>query len=455
MSEERNYVVGLDIGTTKICVIVGEKNEFGKINILGVGKEESTGVNRGVVNNIQKTRDAIVRAVKTASDQSGILIKHVHVGIAGQHIHSQQQKTAIVRPNDKDNINQSDIDRLMEETKKLALEPNEQIIHVIAQEFMADKNVTKDPIGMPGVRFEGNFHVVSGNVTAIANIRKCVEDAGLIIDGIHLEPIASSEAVLSDDEKEAGVVLVDIGGGTTDIAIFHDGLLRHTHVHPFGGNSITDDIKNGCSILQKQAELLKVLHGHSSASFAPKSEILQINGFKERSPKKIHTTVLAKIIECRLLEIFEAVVYQIKSSGYEHKLAAGIVVTGGGSLLKFMKQFVEYVTRLDARVGSANEHLGAGMTDEVKSPLYATGVGLLMLGLESNLHFRNNNQKQENEFVMDKKDAKIGPKLWPFGSKEKVEDKVETEHKKDGKSKLDGIKDVLNGLWSDPNFTDY
>lgn len=379
--ENSGIVVGLDIGTTKICAIVGRKNEYGKIEILGIGKSESIGVKRGVVSNIDKTVHSIMLAIEEASNKSGVDIKFVNVGIAGQHIKSLQHRGMKTRNSLQDEINQQDIDAIIDDMYKLAMQPGEEIIHVIPQEYIVDNEQgIKDPIGMSGIRLEANCHIITGQVTAANNIYRCVRKAGLEVTELILEPLASSEAVLTDEEQEAGVALVDIGGGTTDIAIFQDGIIRHTAVIPFGGNVITDDIKEGCTIIQSQAELLKIKFGSALASENQENEIVSIPGLRGREPKEISLRNLANIIQARMEEIIEHIYYEIRSSGYEKKLIAGIVVTGGGAQLKHVTQLIEYITGMDVRIGYPNEHLGKG-ADEVKSPMYATGVGLVLKGL--------------------------------------------------------------------------
>lgn len=375
-------VVGLDLGTTKIAAIVGRRNEFGKVEILGVGKTESLGVNRGVVVNIEQTVASIKAAVAIAADKANVDIGEVIVGIAGQHIKSMQHRGMITRQSLDDEVSQKDIDNLIDNMHRLVMSPGEEIIHVIPQEYIIDsESGIKNPIGHAGIRLEGNFHIITGQVSAVKNIFKCVNRAGLHTADLHLEPLASADAVLSDEEKEAGVVLVDIGGGTTDVAIFYDGIIRHTAVIPFGGNIITDDIKEGCGIIRTQAEQLKVKFGSALSQENQENEIISIPGLRGRPHKEISVKFLAQIIQARMEEILEFVLFEIKSSGYERKLAAGVVVTGGGSLLKHLPQLVMLTTGLDCRIGTPNEHL-AGNEDELKNPLYATGVGLVMKGIE-------------------------------------------------------------------------
>lgn len=397
---ESELVVGLDIGTTKIAAMVGRRNEFGKVEILGIGKTESLGVNRGVVVNIEQTVASIKTAMAMAADKANVDIGEVIVGIAGQHIKSMQHRGMITRQSLEDEVSQKDIDNLIDNMHRLVMSPGEEIIHVIPQEYIIDsESGIKNPIGHAGIRLEGNFHIITGQVSAVKNIFKCVDRAGLQTVGLHLEPLASSDAVLSDEEKEAGVVLVDIGGGTTDVAIFYDGIIRHTAVIPFGGNIITDDIKEGCSIIRTQAEQLKVKFGSALSQENQENEIISIPGLRGRPHKEISIKFLAQIIQARMEEILEFVLFEIKSSGYERKLSAGIVVTGGGSLLKHLPQLVMLTTGLDCRIGTPNEHL-SGNDDELKNPLYATGVGLVMKGIEKyerELKRGKNNMKVEVE----------------------------------------------------------
>ena len=402
---KKNISVGLDIGTTKIVAMVGAKNEFNKLEILGIGKSQSLGVHRGVVNNITQTIESIKYAIEEAKMESGEEdIKEVVVGIAGQHIRSLQHSDYITRNNSEQVIDETDIEKLINQVHKLVMLPGEEIIHVLPQEFKVDGQAEiKEPIGMYGGRLEANFHVVVGQVSSIRNIGRCIKSAGLDLDGITLEPLASANAVLSNEEKEAGVALIDIGGGTTDLAIFKDGIIRHTAVIPFGGNVITEDIKEGCSIIEKQAELLKVKFGSAWPGENKENEIVSIPGLRGRDPKEISLKNLSKIIHARTVEIIEQVYLEIKNYGHEEqkkKLIAGIVLTGGGSQLKHLKQLVEYVTGMDTRVGYPNEHLAGDTDKNVTSPLYATAVGLVMDGLSKiekntteNLELENSNEE--------------------------------------------------------------
>src|SRR6056300_191711 len=384
--EKTNFSVGLDIGTTKIVALVGQKNEYNKVEILGVGKSKSLGVHRGVVNNITQTIQSIQQAVEDANTNSGQQIDDVVVGIAGQHIRSIQHSDYITRENPESVIDEDDIERLIQQVYKLVMLPGEEIIHVLPQEYKVDGQAEiKEPVGMHGGRLEANFNVVVGQVSSIKNIGRCIKSAGLNMANITLEPLASSEAVLSFEEKEAGVALIDIGGGTTDLAIFKDGIIRHTAVIPFGGNVITEDIKEGCSIIEKQAELLKIKFGSAWPGENRDTEIVSIPGLRGRDPKEISLKTLSKIIHARVVEIIEQVFLEIKNYGHDEqkkKLIAGIVLTGGGSQLRHLKQLAEYITGMDTRIGYPNEHL-AGDSNKY-NPIYSTAVGLLMKAIENN-----------------------------------------------------------------------
>jgi cell division protein FtsA len=378
-----DIIVGLDIGTTKIAAIVGRQNEHGKIEILGYGNTQSIGVKRGVVSNIENTVQSIRTAIELAEKSSGVDIKYVNVGIAGQHIKSLQHKGSIIRKEIETEISQLDIDTLHQSMFNLNMNPGEEIIDVIPQEYIIDgEEGIKQPIGMLGNTLEANFHIIIGQTAAAKNIYKCVRKANLEVVDLILEPIASADSVLSEEEKEAGVVLVDIGGGTTDIAIFQDGIIRHTSVIPFGGEILTEDIKEGCSIIKKHAEELKIKFGSALASENRDDEVVAIPGLRGRQPKEITLRNLASIIQARMEEIIEHVYYEIKNSGYEKKLIAGIVLTGGGALLKHLSQLTEFMTGMDTRIGYPNEHLAPGTPDEMASPMYATGIGLVIQGAE-------------------------------------------------------------------------
>jgi len=415
--KNKHISVGLDIGTTKIVAMVGQKNEYDKVEVLGIGKSKSLGVHRGVVNNITQTIQSIQAAVTEAEAKASVTIDEVIVGIAGQHIRSLQHSDYITRENADEVINEDDIEKLINQVHKLVMLPGEEIIHVLPQEFKVDGQAEiKEPIGMYGGRLEANFHVVVGQVSSIRNIGRCIKSAGLTMGKVTLEPIASSDAVLSQEEKEAGVALIDIGGGTTDLAIFKDGIIRHTAVIPFGGNVITEDAKEGCSIIHKQAELLKVKFGSAWPGENKETEIVSIPGLRGREPKEISLKTLSKIINARVIEIIEQAFLEIKNYGHEEqkkKLIAGIVLTGGGSQLKHLKQLVEYITGMDTRVGYPNEHLAGDSDTMTASPTFSTAVGLLMNALE-------NSSPEEDEVDLEPKEDHVNEGVDQIESRRKV-----------------------------------
>ncbi|WP_149914061.1 MULTISPECIES: cell division protein FtsA [Sphingobacterium] len=435
IEKENPIIVGLDIGTTKICVTVGRRSGTNKIELLGVGKAESAGVNRGVVANIQKTVFSIREAVSSAEGQSNVDIKVVNVGIAGQHIKSIQHR-GILTKSDDDEINRLDVERLISDMYKLVLPPGEEIIHVLPQEFTIDNEPgIKEPIGMAGRRMEANFHIISGRVTDIKNIKKCVDNSDLEVSSLVLEPLASSEAVLDEEEKMAGVVLVDIGGGTTDVAIFHEGIIRHTAVIPLGGNIVTEDIRQGCAVLRNQAEQLKVRYGSALADENKENEVICVPGIRGRDSKEISVKNLAYIIQARMEEIIEHVYYEIKASGYEDKLIAGIVITGGGAQLKHLVQLVEYITGIDCRIGYPNEYLAKTdmlnkqTLEEMKSPMYATSIGLLIKGIQT-VEDEQNMASEERELKKPRKE-KVGEIAEKQSKKESWFTKIISEFIKD------------------------
>jgi cell division protein FtsA len=380
-------VVGLDIGTTKICAIVGKVSQHGKVEVLGLGKAESLGVSRGVVANIDKTIEAIKIAVEQAERSSGIKITDVYVGIAGQHIKSLQRRGILARDNQEEVISKDDVDKLKNDMNKMALPAGDIIIHVLPQEYIVDSEPNiKEPIGMFGFRLEANFHIISGHLTAAQNINRCVQRAGLNVKDLILEPLASASSVLSEEEKEAGVVLIDIGGGTTDIAIFQDQIIRHTAVIPLGGNIITEDIKEAFGIMKNQAEKLKTAYGSAYPNSISENEYISIKGLSGRGNKEVSRRSLANVIHARLEEIMEYAYFQIKSSGFEKKLTAGIVLTGGGSLMKGLKPMVESLTGMEARVGYPTTNLTRSRVREIALPSYATGIGLIVRGYQDKIN---------------------------------------------------------------------
>lgn len=455
--EMDNIAVGLDIGTTKIVAMIGRKNEYGKLEILGIGKSKSLGVHRGVVNNITQTVQSIQQAVREAETDAGIKIDEATVGIAGQHIRSIQHSDYITRSNFEEVIEERDIDNLCNQVHKLVMLPGEEIIHVLPQEYKIDgqPEITQ-PIGMHGARLEANFHVVVGQISSIRNIVRCVKNSGLALGGVNLEPLASANAVLSQEEKEAGVALIDIGGGTTDLAIFKDGIIRHTAVIPFGGNVITEDIKDGCSIIEKQAELLKVKFGSAWPGENKENEIVSIPGLRGRDPKEISLKNLSKIIHYRAVEIIEQVFLEIKNYGHEEqrkKLIAGIVITGGGAQLKHLKQLVEYITGMDTRIGYPNEHLAGDTERDLTSPIYATGVGLVMKAIDDKLQRKRD--LEEEATLENETDATSNEPIEDTPVAEQTETFIQEEEKKEKSTStgprknifekfFDGLKDFLD-----------
>ena len=408
IDKSRNIVVGLDIGTTKISLMVGKMNEYKKLEIVAQGKSESYGVSRGIVANIDRTVESIKEAINQANQDYNI--NEVYVGIAGQHIKSLQHRGEIVRDDVENEINISDMKKLKENMFKLITIPGEEVIHVIPQEYTVDgEDGIQDPRGMAGIKLSANFHVITAQVGAVRNIIRCVEKAGLRTKELILEPFASALATLDEDELREGVALVDIGGGTTDVAIFLDKVIRHTAVIPFGGNVITKDIKTGLSILEKQAELLKVKFGSAVHSDDHDNVMVSIPGLRGREPKEISVKNLTEIISARMKEIIDLVYHQIKVSGYEDKLMTGIVLTGGGAQLRNLNQLVSFITGMEARVGYPNEHLGKESKDNVTSPMYSTGTGLVMKGFQgmpSNENSMKNNNKSETSLLKIFKEIK-------------------------------------------------
>jgi len=402
MSHKEDFVAAIDIGTTKIVAIVGKRKENGKIEILGISKTASKGVKRGVVLNIEEAVNSIQKTVEDVQFSIGKQISDVYVGIAGQHIKSIKNRGYINRDSYDDEITKEDINALIQDMYKIPIDVGEEIIHVLPQNYIVDNETgVKNPVGMSGKRVEANFHIVIGQISSAKNIGKCIAKAGLQLNQLILEPLASSEAVLTDDEKEAGVALVDIGGGTTDIAVYYDDIIRHTAVIPFGGDVVTKDIKEGCSILQRQAELLKIQYGSALGDLAKEEEVVSIPGISGREPKEISFKSLAYIIQSRMEEIFDAVIYEIENSGYFDRLSAGIVLTGGGALLKHLPALVKFKTGMDVRIGYPTEHLASDAIDEVNHPMFSTSVGLILKGFEQNDKTKKVKKIEEPEIELD------------------------------------------------------
>ena len=412
MKYRNNILAAIDIGTTKIVTIIGYINENGRLDVLGMAKSPSKGVRRGLVLNIDEAVSAIRTTVDEVQKQVGFQIKQAFVGIAGQHIKSIRNRGYINRDSYDTEITLADTERLLADMYKIPIELGEEIIHVLPQNYIVDSETgVKNPVGMFGKRLEANFHIVIGDIASARNIERCVDRVGIKVRQMILEPLASSAAVLSDEEKEAGVALIDIGGGTTDIAVFHDEIIRHTAVIPFGGNVITKDIMEGCAILSKYAEQLKVQFGSALGDLAQDDKVVTVPGINGREPKEISFKSLAYIIQSRMEEIIDSALFELENSGCMDKLSAGIVLTGGGSLMRNLPQLVKFRSGMDVRIGYPNERLGNDSTGEVNDPMYSTSVGLLLNGYDILTHSmsgeKNRQQEEVPEFVSDgEKDRK-------------------------------------------------
>jgi cell division protein FtsA len=391
MNTEQPIIVGLDIGTTKIAAIAGRKNEFGKLEIIGFGRANSNGVKHGQVLNIDETIKAIKMALDNCyASNPNLDISEVYVGIAGHHIKSLQTRGDIVRHQNEEEISQKEIDQLVADQYKTYIPAGDQIIDVIPQEFTVDnfQNIP-NPIGYGGVKVGANFHIITGDKNAIRNINRAVEKSGLRTKDLVLQPLASSSAVMGQEDLEAGVAIVDIGGGTTDLAVFYEGILKHTVVIPFGGENITNDIKTGLGVLKTQAEQMKVQFGSALSNEAKANAVITIPGLRGMPPKEISVKNLANIIQARMSEIMDFVTFHLKQVGLDNKmLNGGIVLTGGGAQLKHLIQLTEYTTGLNARIGYPNEHLAPGHIEELAKPTYSTCIGLILKGYSDYEHNR-------------------------------------------------------------------
>ena len=408
--------VGLDIGTSKICALVASKDENTEgLKILGIGITESDGLNRGVVVNIEKTVASIKNVIEQAEQQSGLKIEEVVVGIAGDHIESAQQRGLISISNQNNEITRQDLDRLIDDTKRISISADRKILHVIPQDFIIDgQDGIYDPIGISGIRMEANVHIITGMATAIQNVYKCVERAGLKVKDLVLEPIASSLAVLNEDEKEVGVAIVDIGGGTTDIALFFDGVIRYSSVFAIAGKHVTDDIRKVFNILHAQAERIKKEYGHCYSSQITNDEIIMIPGVAGRKPKELLKSDLSKTIQSRMEEIFEFILIELKNSKYYDNLGAGVVITGGASLINGAEELAHQILGLPVKIGIPAGITYTGLAPEIESPVYSTVVGLALWGFEhgeTQLIPLNTNLKEEEKVEEIEKDNTSDPKL--------------------------------------------
>jgi cell division protein FtsA len=438
MAQKNRIVAAIDIGTTKIVGLIGRLNEHDRLEVLGISRSASKGVKRGVVLNIEETVNAIQHTITEAQEQSGLRFSEVFVGIAGQHIKSVRNRGYVNRDSYEDEITRDDLQALIQDMYKIPVDVGEEIIHVLPQNYIVDNETgVKNPVGMSGKRLEANFHIVIGQISSARNIEKCIHRVGLQVKQLVLEPLASSAAVLTEDEMEAGVALVDIGGGTTDVAVYYDDVIRHTAVIPFGGNVVTRDIKEGCAILQRQAEALKMQFGSALGDLAHDDKVVTIPGISGRDPKEISFKSLAYIIQSRMEEIIDAVIYEIENSGYMEKLSAGIVLTGGGAMLKNLNQLVKFKTGMDVRIGYPNECLAADTPEEINQPMYSTSVGLLLKGLEiyeeNKESLRVSSLDQETEEPVQVEDL----------GKKKMKDRFR------GGRLLEGLKNTLSDIFDE------
>ncbi len=431
MTKDGRIIAAIDIGTTKIVAIIGAVSAEGKVKVLGMGKSSSLGVKRGVVINIEEAASSIQIAVEQAEEESGHKFSDVYVGIAGQHIKSMKNRHSKYIQSKDSEIKQSDISELLDDMHNIALDAGEEIIHVIPQSYTVDnESGVKQPVGMFGKRLEANFHIVVGEIAPAKHIYKCIERAGLEVNKMILEPLASSAAVLSDDEKEIGVAMVDIGGGTTDLAIYYDGILRHTAVIALGGDVITKDIKDACQILQRQAEQLKVQFGTALGEAAPE-DIVSVKGISGREPKKISIKFLSKVIQARMEEIIDHVVFEIENSGFADKLGAGVTITGGGALLKHLRQLTSYKTSMDVNVGYPSRILSSE-NQEINLPMFSTAIGLLLSGFQ----LEKENGFKEKEIIEDQQEVEY-------------EEDEEVENESRENNFFDQLKEKVGGLFED------
>lgn len=383
MEKPVQYVAAIDVGTTKIVTLLGKRTENRKLEVVGFARSDSKGIRRGEVLNPEEASNVVKETIIDLQKRTGVLFSEVFVGIAGQHIRIMKSRNYINRASYDDSITVADIEQLKKDANNIALDEGKEIIHILPQSYIVDSETDiSNPIGMLGKRLEANFNIVVGNIDSIKRIRKCITQSGLVIREIVLEPLASAEAVLYDEERESGVALVDIGGGTTDVAVFYENVLRHSAVIPFGGYVVTKDIKDACGLGEQVAEEVKVQFGMALGETADENKVIVIPAkVPGREPKEISFRSLAHIIQSRMEEIIDAVMFHVENSGCADRLGSGIVITGGGAMLKHLGQLFRYRTGMEVRIGYPGEHL-AGEAESINEPYYATGVGLLMKGFE-------------------------------------------------------------------------
>jgi cell division protein FtsA len=450
--KEQPIIVGLDIGTTKVVAIAGRKNEFGKVEILALGRADSAGVSHGVVMNIEQCIRAIEQAIERCIETNPNLeIKEVYVGIAGQHIKSLQTRGDRVRPNVESEIGKDDIDMLIRDQYKTYIPAGDQIIDIVPQDFTVDNTAyVVDPIGMSGVKIGANFHIITGDRNAIRNIKRCVDKSQLITRDLVLQPLASAAAVMSDEDLEAGVAIVDIGGGTTDMAVFYDGILKHTAVIPYAGVNITNDIRNGLGVLRAQAEQMKVQFGTALANEANANAYITIPGLRGLPPKEISVRNLAHIIEARTHEILDYVMYHLKQVDLDKRLYGGIILTGGGAQLKHITQLTEFVTGLGARIGYPNEHLAGGHSDALMNPMYSTCIGLILRGYHDfengRMRFAGDGGNYIHVPVEERYEMRSAPAQQAPAPDDSLEAEEELTQKANRPNSNDKVKKIFDGL---------
>ncbi len=375
-----NVLVGLDLGTTKVCAIVGEVKENGQVDVIGIGISPSHGLKKGVVVNIDSTVESIKKAVQEAELMAGVEIGSVYIGISGSHIKGINSRGVVAIKNKE--VTQTDVARVIDAARAVNIPTDQQVLHVLPQEFIIDdQDGIKDPLGMFGVRLEAKVHIITGALTSIQNIVKSCSRAGLRVNDLVLQPLASSRAVLTTEEQNLGVVVVDIGGGTTDIALFLDGSLWHTEVLPIGGNHLTNDIAIGLRTPASEAEKIKIKYGCALSSLVKHEETLDVPSVGGRPPRQLSRQILSEIIEPRVEELFGMVQQRLKKTGFEDMFASGIVLTGGVALMEGVQEAAERFLGLPIRCGTPR-NIG-GLMDVVNSPIYATGVGLVLYGAEN------------------------------------------------------------------------
>ncbi|MCC6753550.1 MAG: cell division protein FtsA [Saprospiraceae bacterium] len=441
-TSEQKIIVALYIGTTKVTALVGRKNLIGKLELMGYGVAACEGVSRGTVSNIEKTAKAICDAIDRAEKSSRQEIRSVYAGISGEHIRSLHHQAVKYRDNGKEEINQEDIDQLVKDMHKIALPHGDMILHVIPQEFFIDnkKQGHIDPIGMPGARLEANFHIITASGDSIEQMRRAIEKSQIELLGLILAPTATAQAVLSDEEKELGVVLVDIGGGTTNVTIYHNGILRFTGVVPLGSNVITNDIKAGCAVLPDQAEKLKVRFGSAIAGEIVDNRIITVPGLMGRPPREISEKNLARIIQARVEELFDFVMWEIRRSGFEDRLQAGMVLTGGGSALRNINLLAELHTGLETRIGIPLERSFSHLADDVLKPDFSAPMGILLEAA---------GYREAEKMVPATEKAIAGGGMGTFEIEDGVENtqQLEEEHHGSGKNWLDRGIDTLTKIF--------